>query len=215
MAKQLDITGLSRRDSLAEGILSEGFKNINEFCKDKGFDYAAIYRYIHNNIRISDKVARKLESALNKPEGYLDQKIPSIATVEIPVIGTVLNKSSLSESLANTSTYGGIDRSTLQNFGWESQNLFIVIINDNSMEPIIKDKAEVIIDKSKTEIENNKFYAIRVDSTILIRKILKSPLKKTISLIPENQNDFPSEEVDIKDSRCEVLGKVVYLKVAL
>lgn len=213
--KQLDVTGISRRDLLGVGIIEAGFKNINEFCKNKGFDYAAIYRYLHNNIRISDKVARKLELALNKPEGYLDQKIPSIATVEIPVIGTILNKLSLSEVLANTSNYSGIDRSTLQNFGWESQNLFIVIINDNSMEPIIKDRAEVIIDKSKTEIENNKFYAIRIDSTILIRKILKSPLKKTINLIPENQNDFPSDEINIEDNRCEVLGKVVYLKVAL
>ena len=94
MEKQLDVTGVSRRDSLTESILTAGFKNINDFCKQKGFDYAAIYRYIHNNIRISDKVARRLESALGKSDGFLDQKIPRILTVTLPVISTRLSNAS-------------------------------------------------------------------------------------------------------------------------
>lgn len=212
--KQLDITGISRRDLLLEGI-SERFNNINEFCRESGLDYGAIYRYIHNNVRISDKVARKLESALNKPAGYLDQKIPSIATVQIPVIGVNLNNLSLSEALAGSSTFSGIDRSTLLNFGWEAENLFIVIINDNSMEPVIKDKAEIIVDKSKLIVENNKIYAIRVKSIIMIRKIFQSPLSNSIKLIPENDDDFPIEEISTKDPNYEILGKVIYLKAAL
>lgn len=212
--KQLDITGISRRDLLLEGI-SERFNNINEFCRESGLDYGAIYRYIHNNVRISDKVARKLESALNKPAGYLDQKIPSIATVQIPVIGVNLNNLSLSEALAGSSTFSGIDRSTLLNFGWEAENLFIVIINDNSMEPVIKDKAEIIVDKSKLIVENNKIYAIKVKSIIMIRKIFQSPLSNSIKLIPENDDEFPIEEISTKDPNYEILGKVIYLKAAL
>ncbi len=212
--KQLDVTGISRRDVLSEEVL-DNYNNINNFCKIFGLDYGAIYRYINNDVRISDKVARKLESLLNKPEGYLDQKIPSIATAEIPVISSDLGALTLAECLEKPLNYSGIDRVTLKNYGWSADSLFILVANDSSMEPIIKDKAEVIIDRSKTEIENNKFYAIRIDSTILIRKILKSPLKKTINLIPENQINFPAEEVNMEDPRCEVLGKVIYLKVAL
>lgn len=214
MTKQLDVTGISRRDLLLEEI-TENFNNINDFCKKTQLDYGAIYRYIHNNVRISDKVARKLEVLLNKPEGYLDQKIPSIATVEIPVISGNLKNLSLLENLKNPLAYSGIDRNTLQNFGWSPENLFIVIINDNSMEPIIRDKAEVIIDRSKIDIENNKIYAIKINSTILVRKLFRSPLDNLINLIPENKAEFPSIEIDTNDVSYEILGKVVYLKVAL
>lgn len=214
MTKQLDVTGISRRDLLSEAI-AEKFNNLNEFCKKSGLDYGAIYRYIHNNVRISDKVARKLEVLLDKSEGYLDQKVPSIATVEIPVIPSNLDALSLAELLKKPLSYSGIDRTTLLNFGWAAENLFIVIVSDNSMEPIIKDKAEVIVDKSKIDIENNKIYAIKINSTILIRKLFRSPLNNLINLIPENKNEFPSIEIDPNDANYEILGKVIYLKVAL
>ena len=38
------------------------------------------------------------------------------------------------------------------------------------MYPVIRDKAEVVIDSTQTEIENNKYYAVKVNTDIYIRK---------------------------------------------
>lgn len=166
-------------------------------------------------INISDKFARKLKSVMGKPSGWLDQNVSRSEQVEIPVISTSLKDSSLSECLATPLSYIGIDKVTISNFGWNPNNLLIVAMNDNSMKPVFKKGIEIIIDRSINTIINNKFYAVRVNSNITIRKLFKAPTSNIVNLIPENKKEFPKSEYNLENSDFEMVGKVIYLKVAL
>ena len=214
MAKSLDVIGISRRDLVRQLILND-YKNINNFCTETGEDYGAIYRYLNKDVRIGDKVIKRLEKLFNKPTGYFDQQLPKATTVDIPIISNIVNKDmSLSEILSASQKSAMLEQRTLEEFNWKKESLFIVIAKDNSMHPIIRDKAEVIVDNSQNQIENNKIYVIKINSEIYIRKLIKSPITGIISLIPENKQDFPTDEINPTDD-FTVLGKVVYLKVAL
>lgn len=214
MAKALDVIGISRRDLVRESILNQ-YRNINDFCTATGEDYGAIYRYLNKDVRIGDKVIARLEKILNKPAGYFDKQLPKATTVDIPIIPNTVDKSmSLPEILSTSQKSAMLEQRTIEEFNWKAESLFIVIAKDNSMHPIIKDKAEVIVDNSQNQIENNKIYVIKINSEVYIRKLMKSPITGIISLIPENKQDFPTDEISPTDDFM-VLGKVVYLKVAL
>lgn len=212
MAKTLDMVGISRR-SILRKLITDNYKNINDFCTKSGEDYSAIYRYYHNDIKMSDKVIKRLEGVFNLPEGYFEQQLPKLSAVDIPIVDNVVKKPTmkLAEIIAHSSKYSIIEQRIMDEFKWDKEDLFIIIAKDNSMYPVIRDKAEVVIDSTQTAIENNKYYAVKVNTDIYIRKLMKSSISGLITLIPENKVDFPTDEVALSDN-FTVLGKVVYLK---
>lgn len=213
MDKTLDIIGQSRRDVLYK-LITDNYKSINHFCTESGEDYAAIYRYIHKNVKMSDKVVRRFEGIFDKPMGFFDLQVPKTSSVDIPVIDNIVaTKSKLSDIIANSKKFSLVEQRLLADYNWVKDNLFMIIANDDSMSPIIKDKTEVMIDSSQVEIENNKIYAVKISSDIYIRKLIKSPVKKTITMVPENKADFATDEINPSDMI--ILGRVVYLKSVL
>lgn len=213
MTKTLDIVGKSRRDILHKLIL-ENYKSLNHFCSETGEDYSAIYKYIHKNVKMSDKVVRRLEQIFKKPEGFFDSQIPKTTSIDIPVIeNRVKTNATLPEILETSTESSLLEQKLLDDYHWQKECLFMINVNDNSMYPIIRDKTTVMVDSSQTEIENNKIYAIKIKSDIYIRKLIKSPVKETITLIPENKAEFPIDE--IKPDNILILGKIVYLKSVL
>ena len=82
------------------------------------------------------------------------------------------------------------------------------------MEPLIRDRAEVFADSSQNQIENNKIYVVKINTNICIRILMKSSITGTISLIPENSAVFPVDEIKPSND-FQILGRVVYLKIAL
>jgi hypothetical protein len=214
MVKSLDLIGISRKRALAH-LITGGYKNINDFCTKTGEDYAAIYRYLNKNIKIGDKVISRLAKIFEKSPEYFDTYMPNIKSVDIPIIDcNISKKTTLSEMLANSRNSAMIEDKLLNNYGWKKEALFIVIAQDNSMEPLIRDKSEVIVDSSQTQIENNKIYVVKINASICIRKLIKSPITGAVSLIPENTPVFPIDEVKSSND-FQVLGKVVYLKIVL
>lgn len=213
MTKVLDITGKSRRDTL-EKLISENYKTTHHFCTETGEDYAAIYKYLNKNVKMSDKVARRLEKAFNKIEGYFDRNIPKTSSVDIPVVDNTSDVNfTLAEIITSSKKVSLLEQKLLDDYHWNKEHLFMIVANDNSMYPIIRDKTEVMADSSQTEIENNKIYAVKIKSDIYIRKLIKSPFEGTIKLIPENKPEFPTDEVNPADIL--ILGKVVYIKSVL
>ena len=210
--KELDVTGASRRDLLVEGIREAGYKNISQFCKKNNLDYAAIYRYTHGKLRMGNEVARKLELILGKVSGYLDQHIPSISSIFIPIISHCLPTCSLVDVLVNPLGYTGIDLTTIKQHQWDAKSIFVIVLKDTSMEPVIRENSDVFIDTSQKEITNNKIYAIRINQTILIRKIYYSPLNNLLSLISFNE-EFLTEIVDRDNLSVEIIGRAIYLKM--
>lgn len=215
MAKALDIVGISRR-SILRKLISEKYKSIGDFCTQTGEDYAAIYRYYHNEVKMGDKLIKRLEGVLNLPDGYFDKQLPKLAAVDIPIIDNTIKKPTmkLAEIIAHSSKYAMMEQRIMDEFKWDKDALFIIVAKDNSMYPVIRDKAEVVVDSTQTEIENNKYYAVKMNSDIYIRKLIKSPITEMITLIPENKADFPTDEIS-PSNKFTVLGKVVYLKGVL
>lgn len=213
MAKSLDVIGESRSDTLHK-LISENYKTTNHFCTENGEDHTAIYKYLNKKVKMSDKVARRLESVFNKPDGYFDQGILKTSATNIPIIDNLVDASfGIVEIIANSKKASLFDQELLDAYNWKNENLFIIKANDNSMYPIIRDKAEVMADNSQTQIENNKIYVVKIKSDIYIRKLIKSPVEETIKLIPEDKAEFPTDEVNPAD--IVILGKVVYVKGAL
>lgn len=70
-----------------------------------------------------------------------------------------------------------------------------------------------MVDSSQVTVENNKIYAVKIKSNIYIRKVIKTPMKDIITLIPENKTDFPNHEFNPSD--ITILGRVIYLKSRL
>lgn len=214
MVKSLDLIGISRQRALAH-LIADGYKNINDFCTKTGEDYAAIYRYLHKDVKIGDKVISRLANIFVKSPEYFDTYMPNIKSVDIPIIDCdISEETTLSEMLANSSNSAMLEDKVLNSYGWKKEALFIVIAQDTSMEPLIRDKAEVVVDSSQNQIENNKIYVVKINSTICIRKLIKSPITGAISLIPENTTIFPMDEVKSSND-FQILGKVVYLKIVL
>ena len=214
MSKSLDLIGISRQRALTS-LIARDYKNLNEFCIDANEDYAAIYRYIHKNVKIGDKVIARFSEFFKTTPDFFDKYIPNIKTIDIPIIDCLIsNTTTLDEMIANSKSSSIIEEKVLNDFGWQPNNLFILIAKDTSMEPIIRDKAEVIVNSSQNQIENNKIYAVKINSNICLRKLIKSPISGKISLIPENVQIFPTEEIE-PSNLFQVLGKVVYLKMAI
>ena len=183
MGKQLDIIGVSRREILSK-LISENYKNLNDFCNQTGEEYSAIYRYIHNNVKIGDKVISRFEKIFNKPAGFFDQQLPKLTAINIPIVDSVVKGNvKLSDMIANSNQYTLLDKKMLDEYDWNKDSLFAIIAKDDSMHPLIRDKSEVVIDSTQTEIENNKIYAVKINSDIYIRKLIKSPVTGLITFL--------------------------------
>ena len=119
----------------------------------------------------------------------------------------------MTEILANSKKDSLLEQELLNEYNWRKEHLFMIKANDNSMYPMIRDKTEVMADSSQTKIEDNKIYVVKIKSNIYIRKLIKSPAKETVVLIPENKTEFPDHEFGLSD--ITILGRVVYLKSVL
>ncbi len=213
MTKSLDITGISRQRALIT-LINEEYKNIHDFCAKTEEDYAAIYKYVHKNVKIGDKVLNRLATIFNKPVEYFDMYKPNIQSVNIPVIDSLDNNGdNLTKLIKSSKVSAMLEERILNKYGWNKEFLFGLIIRDSSMEPLIQDKAEVVVDSSKTQIEDNKIYAISINKDIYVRKLIKLPMSGKIRLIPEN-DAFPTDEMELSKV-CQVLGKVVYVAAVL
>ncbi len=98
-------------------------------------------------------------------------------------------------------------RRWLQTKGLKPENLALTRVSGESMEPLLKDKDIVMIDRSQI-IPNDAYpFAVRVDDTLYIKRVFKQG--NILRLISTNPNYTPID-VDLNIANCEVLGAVVW-----
>jgi len=88
-------------------------------------------------------------------------------------------------------------------------NLKIIQVQGDSMEPTIKDNAFIVIDTTKTDLIDGGIYAILLDDQILIKRLQKTPGQ--IKIISDNKNYEtiyynPKEQQDIN---FKIIGKKI------
>lgn len=87
-----------------------------------------------------------------------------------------------------------------------SKNLFILKIQGNSMSPLFNEGDLIMIDTSKTKIEDGASYILCNETEATVKQCFKT-FSGNILLKPINP-DFPSFE--IKENKINVIGRVVY-----
>lgn len=96
-----------------------------------------------------------------------------------------------------------IDRSLIPDV--MSKNIEAIRIHGDSMDPTIKDKDVIFIDKSQRTIINGKIFVVKFSGEVYAKRIFKAPK----SLIIKSDNpQYPQYEVQIED--IEVLGQIIY-----
>jgi phage repressor protein C with HTH and peptisase S24 domain len=87
-------------------------------------------------------------------------------------------------------------------------NLLALEISGNSMEPLMQDGDDVLIDRSKRKIKEGPAYLIRVDDEVFVKYLTKLPGGR-IKVWSENSH-FEPFEVERDNPDFEVIGQVVW-----
>lgn len=151
----------------------------------------------NSNREITDKKAIEYEAKLNLPAGYLDQNDENQNTSASII-------SNFDNDVANSYA---VDTKILAENGWKSENLRVMRVTDEGMEPLIADNALILIDISQTEPESGKIYAVQFEDDILIRRVIKIAGSNQYIAKPAT---FAFIEQNFTKETAKVLGRVVY-----
>ena len=87
------------------------------------------------------------------------------------------------------------------------KNAILMRVTGDSMEPTIYDGDTVMLDTGRTHIYDGSIYALRMEDTIMIKRLSLRPGNK-IQVIPDNRKEYDAYETDRKD--IHVLAQVVW-----
>ncbi len=91
--------------------------------------------------------------------------------------------------------------------GLKPENLVLTRVSGESMEPMLKDKDIVMIDTAQKTPNDAMPFAVRVDDTLYIKRVVKQGHKLTLLSINPMYTPL---DIDLKASHCEILGAVVW-----
>lgn len=98
-------------------------------------------------------------------------------------------------------------RKWLQAKGLKPEHLVLTRISGESMEPLLKDKDIVMIDRSQLVPNDASPFAVRIDDALYIKRVYKQG--NVLRLISTNPIYTPID-VDLGIVDCEILGAVVW-----
>lgn len=88
-----------------------------------------------------------------------------------------------------------------------SPNAILVGVTGNSMEPTIYNGDVVMIDTGRIHIYEGEMYALRMDNTVMIKRLSHRPGDK-VMIMSDNKEEYPPYETDRKN--IHVLAQVVW-----
>ena len=87
-------------------------------------------------------------------------------------------------------------------------NLLLMVVNGDSMSATIKDGDCVLLDTGRKHIYDGNIYALRLDDTIVIKRLSLRPENKVL-IISDNKDEYPPYESLAKD--IQVLGQIIWI----
>jgi len=87
--------------------------------------------------------------------------------------------------------------------------MVLMDIFGNSMEPEIKDGDTILIDESQKDVLAGAIYAVGVDDTIMVKRLEKHPNK--LVLLSDNKDYFPIYLEGNEMESVRIIGKVVWI----
>ena len=80
-------------------------------------------------------------------------------------------------------------------------------INGNSMSPTLEDGDTVMIDTGRCDIKEGMIYALRVDNSVMIKR-LSFRVGGKVLIISENRHEYDPYEAQMKD--VHILGQIIF-----
>jgi len=91
----------------------------------------------------------------------------------------------------------------------KSENMILMDISGNSMEPELKEGDTVLIDQSQKAVLAGAIYAVGLDDTIVVKRLEKRP--KELVLLSENRNYPPISFRGEEMNSVRIIGKVIWI----
>ncbi|HLX53608.1 MAG TPA: S24/S26 family peptidase, partial [Aquella sp.] len=166
------------------------------------------YTIFSGNRSFGQNLARQLEVLLNIPPYTLDES-PEAKTILEKVMFIKAFGEANNDSAETSNNIFVIEKSKIKNSSWQIDKIYGFIMDGESMSPTIENGSKVIIDTSKTKIEDGKVYALSKNNEIFLRRVLRQP--GSTSYIARCDNEKYGKIEFKTDGDIKVIGRVVYL----
>lgn len=87
------------------------------------------------------------------------------------------------------------------------KNLVLMRVHGGSMNPTLQDGDTVMIDTGRTDIKEGMLYALRFDSTIMVKRLAFRPGSR-IKIISDNRQEYESYEADMRE--LHIIGQIIF-----
>ena len=101
------------------------------------------------------------------------------------------------------------DRWLRQQLGRSADQMVLVSVEGDSMEPTLEENDLVLIDRQQTEFAREGIYVIRLDDMLMVKRLQRQP-KGLIQIISDNFNYPPITLSDNCDESFNILGKAIW-----
>ena len=103
--------------------------------------------------------------------------------------------------------YYAFRKSWLRRVASSSKNLVLMRVIGDSMSPTIQQDDTVMIDIGNRTIKEGMIYAIRFDSTIMVKRLAYRPGGRVL-IISDNRQEYESYEAELKD--LHIIGQIIF-----
>jgi phage repressor protein C with HTH and peptisase S24 domain len=103
--------------------------------------------------------------------------------------------------------YYAFRKSWLSRVASSAKNLVLMRVQGTSMHPTIQDGDTVMIDTGRLDIKEGMLYALRFDSTIMVKRITFRPGTR-VQVVSDNRHEYDPFEADIRE--LHIIGQIIF-----
>ena len=94
----------------------------------------------------------------------------------------------------------------------QDSHLAIISVVGSSMQPTLNHDDIVMVDMTKTDIDYDGMFVIRIGEAIKVKRVSWGPKRRSVIVRSDNPNklQFPDEEY-VEEDDCHVIGRVVWV----
>lgn len=89
------------------------------------------------------------------------------------------------------------------------ENLAIIGVVGDSMLPTLKEDDIVMVDRTKTNIDYDGMFVVRIGDVLKVKRMRWAPGREKIVVLSDNRDKYPAEQYDHNDG-IEVIGRVIW-----
>lgn len=98
----------------------------------------------------------------------------------------------------------------IQQMGLDTDQLALITVKGDSMEPTLFDGDLVLIDQRVHQPKESAIYAIAIDNAVWVKR-LQLHVDCTLSIISDNKSQYPTEHIDsLQAKSLRIIGRVVW-----